>query len=127
MTNEETRQARSYVQGNDVSKPMNQVEESLLRKLNSKCAQRDASSCAMLKLVTYMNRLLKKANIDVADNIEITQTSEVVQINGEFRDSAAKRDFPLGSVFFILISVLQPKICREPCLVNPKRPSLPTS
>ncbi|KAL0277522.1 UNVERIFIED_CONTAM: hypothetical protein PYX00_004773 [Menopon gallinae] len=33
----------------------------------------------MLKVVTYMNRLLKKANIDVAENIEITQTSPVVE------------------------------------------------
>lgn len=37
----------------------------------------------MLKLVTYMNRLLKKANIDVADNIEITQTSSVVEVKGK--------------------------------------------
>lgn len=37
----------------------------------------------MLKLVTYMNRLLKKANIDVADNIEITQTSAVVEVKGK--------------------------------------------
>lgn len=78
------RTQRSYVHGNDVKgSSVNQVEESLLRKLNSKCAQRDASSCAMLKLVTYMNRLLKKANIDVADNIEITQTSTVVEVKAE--------------------------------------------
>jgi len=56
-------------------------EEELLRKLNSKCSQNDISSCVMLKLVTYMNKLLKKASIELTDDIEIrkiSQTSEDV-------------------------------------------------
>jgi len=57
------------------------VEETLLKKLNSKCTNRDISSCMMLKLVTYFNRLLKKSQIEIGD-VEITQTStETVSIN----------------------------------------------
>lgn len=51
-------------------------EEELLRKLNSKCSQNDISSCVMLKLVTYMNKLLKKASIELTDDIEIRKTSQ---------------------------------------------------
>ncbi|XP_012255469.2 uncharacterized protein LOC105685694 [Athalia rosae] len=52
-------------------------EEELLRKLNAKCSQNDISSCVMLKLVTYMNKLLKKASIELTDDIEIRKTSSV--------------------------------------------------
>ncbi|XP_015585616.1 uncharacterized protein LOC107263198 [Cephus cinctus] len=51
-------------------------EEELLRKLNTKCSQNDVSSCVMLKLVTYMNKLLKKASIELTDDIEISQKTE---------------------------------------------------
>lgn len=51
-------------------------EEELLRKLNNKCSQNDVSSCVMLKLVTYMNKLLKKASIELTDDIEIKKTSQ---------------------------------------------------
>ncbi|EFA09548.1 hypothetical protein TcasGA2_TC011658 [Tribolium castaneum] len=50
------------------------VEESLMKKLNSKCLNRDISSCMMLKLVTYFNRMMKKQSIEFGD-VEITQTS----------------------------------------------------
>lgn len=52
-------------------------EEEMLRKLNAKCSQNDISSCVMLKLVTYMNKLLKKASIELTDDIEIRKTSQV--------------------------------------------------
>lgn len=52
------------------------VEETLLKKLNNKCSNRDVSSCMMLKLMTYFNRLLKKSSIEIGD-VEITQTSAV--------------------------------------------------
>lgn len=52
----------------------NTVEEALLKKLNTKCSNRDVSSCMMLKLVTYFNRMLKKSSIEIGD-VEITQTS----------------------------------------------------
>lgn len=55
------------------------VEDALLRKLNSKCNQKDVSSCVMLKLVNYMNRLLKKSSLEITDSLEITQTSPVVE------------------------------------------------
>lgn len=45
-----------------------------MKKLNSKCSDRDTSSCMMLKLVTYFNRLMKKTNIGIG-NVEIDQTS----------------------------------------------------
>ncbi|XP_066146146.1 uncharacterized protein [Euwallacea fornicatus] len=50
------------------------IEESLMKKLNNKCSNHDISSCMMLKLVTYFNRMLKKSQIDLGD-VEITQTS----------------------------------------------------
>ncbi|XP_046486941.1 uncharacterized protein [Neodiprion pinetum] len=54
-------------------------EEELLRKLNAKCSQNEVSSCVMLKLVTYMNKLLKKASIELTDDIEIRKTSQVTE------------------------------------------------
>lgn len=50
------------------------IEESLMKKLNNKCSNQDISSCMMLKLVTYFNRMLKKSQIDLGD-VEITKTS----------------------------------------------------
>jgi len=50
------------------------IEESLMKKLNNKCSNHDISSCMMLKLVTYFNRMLKKSQIELGD-VEITQTS----------------------------------------------------
>ncbi|XP_034949926.1 uncharacterized protein [Chelonus insularis] len=54
-------------------------EEELMRKLNNKCSQNDISSCVMLKLVTYMNKLLKKASIELTDDIEIRKTSQTTE------------------------------------------------
>lgn len=65
------------------------IEDALLRKLNSKCNQKDISSCVMLKLVTYMNRLLKKSSLEISDSLEITQTSPVVE------DEVKKQDLPV--------------------------------
>jgi len=55
-------------------------EDVLLQKLNNKCSQSDVSSCVMLKLVTYMNRLLKKSNIEVFEDLHITQTASQEQV-----------------------------------------------
>jgi hypothetical protein len=57
------------------------AEDALLRKLNNKCSERDVSSCVMLKLVTYMNRLLKKSNIELFEGLHITQTVPPGQIS----------------------------------------------
>ncbi|KAK7865360.1 hypothetical protein R5R35_001850 [Gryllus longicercus] len=54
-------------------------EQALLSKLNTKCSQREVSSCVMLKMVTYVNKLLKKANIQVTEGLEISQTEAVVE------------------------------------------------
>lgn len=59
---------------------ISETEDSLLRKLNNKCSERDVSSCVMLKLVTYMNRLLEKSNIEVFEGFHITQTASEEQI-----------------------------------------------
>lgn len=60
---------------------ISETEDSLLRKLNNKCSERDVSSCVMLKLATYMNRLLKKSNIEVLEGLHITQTVSEEQIS----------------------------------------------
>lgn len=52
-------------------------EEALLRKLNTRCAQKDTSSCVLLKMVTYFNRLLKKSSIAIGETVEIERTSAV--------------------------------------------------
>lgn len=67
-------------------------EEELLRKLNSKCSQNDISSCVMLKLVTYMNKLLKKASIELTDDIEIRKTSQTSEDVITFEAGRSKDD-----------------------------------
>lgn len=76
-------------------------EEALVEKLNTKCSQREISSCVMLKLVSYMNRLLKKANIEVYDGFEITQTTAIVE---EVKVDAARADEDEETQFSQLIS-----------------------
>ncbi|XP_014221842.1 uncharacterized protein LOC106649084 [Trichogramma pretiosum] len=65
-------------------------EEELLRKLNVKCSQNDLSSCVMLKLVTYMNKLLKKASIELTDDIEIRKTSQATEEVVSFQSSTSQ-------------------------------------
>lgn len=67
-------------------------EEEILRKLNSKCSQNDVSSCVMLKLVTYMNKLLKKASIELTDDIEIRKTSQASEDVITFEAGRSKDD-----------------------------------
>lgn len=52
-------------------------EITLVDKLNSRCSKREASACLMLKLVTYVNRLIKKADIPLTESLQVTQVSEV--------------------------------------------------
>lgn len=76
---------------NDVLKPFVVREDELIEKLNNKCAAKDVSGCVMLKLVTYMNKLMKKNSVEFGEAIEISkkdnsqveeeQTVEVVQID----------------------------------------------
>lgn len=67
-------------------------EEELLRKLNVKCSQSDINSCVMLKLVTYMNKLLKKASIELTDDIEIRKTSQATEEVITFEAGRSKDD-----------------------------------
>ncbi|KAJ9577921.1 hypothetical protein L9F63_025220 [Diploptera punctata] len=68
---------------NDISSSQD-TEVVLLQKLNNKCGQKDISSCFLLKLVAYMNRLLKKSNIEVIEGVHITQTTSAdVQVEQE--------------------------------------------
>lgn len=48
-------------------------EDELMQKLNAKCAAKDASGCVMLKLVTYMNKLMKKNNLEIGELMEISK------------------------------------------------------
>lgn len=82
------------------------IEDALLRKLNSKCNQKDISSCVMLKLVTYMNRLLKKSSLEISDTVEITQTSPVVEeeIKKEDLEVDESRGYTDESIFGGIIS-----------------------
>lgn len=66
-----------------------QIEEALLKKLNLKCSQKDVSSCVMLKLVSYMNRMLKKATLDISSDIEVTQTAT----EDEVEDISSSRSY----------------------------------
>ncbi|PSN43149.1 hypothetical protein C0J52_17074 [Blattella germanica] len=80
-----TRDARtlgSRAEANEIG-GTDEVEDALLQKLSNKCSKRDFSSCVMIKLVTYMNRLLKKSNIEVIDGLHITQTTSEVQVEEE--------------------------------------------
>jgi hypothetical protein len=76
-------------------------EEELLRKLNNKCSQNDISSCVMLKLVTYMNKLLKKASIELTDDIEIRKTSQATEEVVTYEAARSKDD---DSEFMDLVS-----------------------
>ncbi|XP_053976874.1 uncharacterized protein LOC128889183 [Hylaeus anthracinus] len=67
-------------------------EEELLRKLNSNCSQNHLSSCVMLKLVTNMNKFLKKASIELTDDIEIRKTSQVTEEAVAFEAGRSKDD-----------------------------------
>ncbi|XP_069679312.1 uncharacterized protein [Periplaneta americana] len=83
-----SREARNFDAGNQANEIVGNgqqadQENTLLQKLNSKCSKRDVSSCVMLKLVSYMNRLLKKSNIEVLEGLHITQTTSEVQVEEE--------------------------------------------
>lgn len=51
-------------------------EVGLMDKLNARCSKREQSACMMLKLVTYVNRLLKKSEIPITESLQVTQVSE---------------------------------------------------
>lgn len=53
------------------------LEDSVLKKLNSDCANREISSCMVLKMITLFKHLLKKSSIEIGD-VEITKTSTEV-------------------------------------------------
>jgi hypothetical protein len=85
-----SREARNLLGGNQANEiggashqMISETEDALLRKLNKKCSERDVSSCVMLKLVMYMNRLLKKSDIEVFEGLRITQTVSEERISEE--------------------------------------------
>lgn len=79
-------------------------EEELLRKLNNKCSSNDLSSCVMLKLVTYMNKLLKKASIELTDDIEIRKTSQATEEVVSFQTGRAAVGDEDSEVFDLIAS-----------------------
>ncbi|XP_052863713.1 uncharacterized protein LOC128270353 [Anopheles cruzii] len=56
------------------------LEDGFIRRLGGKCTQKDNSSCVMLKLVTYMNRMLKKSSISLSDSVELMKTRSDEQL-----------------------------------------------
>jgi hypothetical protein len=76
-------------QANEIAGTNHQItsepEDSLIQKLNKKCSQRDVSACFVLKAVTYINRLLKKSNIEVFEGLHITQTVSEEQVVDEIK------------------------------------------
>ncbi|RZF36341.1 hypothetical protein LSTR_LSTR008822 [Laodelphax striatellus] len=86
----------SSVHGSPLDKVENELqpstEETLLRKLSAKCSQRDTASCVMLKLVSYMNRLLKKNDFELTESLVITQTSPVMEASQTPLARAFKHD-----------------------------------
>ncbi|XP_050304992.1 uncharacterized protein LOC126742386 [Anthonomus grandis grandis] len=83
------------------------IEESLMKKLNNKCSNHDISSCMMLKLVTYFNRMLKKSQIELGD-IEITQTS--TETTETLETSRSLKDFDQMSEEAQLSTVIGDKL-----------------
>lgn len=77
---------------NELSKT-NAMEEMFLKKLSNKCSnKKDMSSCVMLKLMNYMNRLLKKSSLEISDSIEISQTSSAASSSAAEQPSIMNRD-----------------------------------
>ena len=72
---------------NDISSTQDS-EVVLLEKLNNKCSQKDISACFLLKLDAYMNKLLKKSNIEILDGLHITQTTSEIQVESLPRSSS---------------------------------------
>lgn len=71
------------------------TEIALLAKLNAKCSRKHETSCMMLKLVAYMNRLMKKSSIQVADSVEIVETigeKKPEEIDPEEQDESRSLD-----------------------------------
>ncbi|XP_071441017.1 uncharacterized protein [Hetaerina americana] len=64
---------------NEVPVRQSALEVAVASKLRSECARREPSACLKLKLLAYMNKLLKKASIPLTDAVEISQTSEVAE------------------------------------------------
>lgn len=54
-----------------------QIEEKFLQQLNSKCLENDNSSCVMAKLLSYMNKMLKKPSFSIGKRITLLQTRSV--------------------------------------------------
>nr|XP_022917860.1 uncharacterized protein LOC111427107 [Onthophagus taurus] len=60
------------------------AEETLFKKLRLKCTSNDVTACLTLKGITYLNKLMKKAQIHVGDVVEITKIDTDVP-EGEIR------------------------------------------
>lgn len=54
-----------------------QYEEKFLQKMNAKCQENDNSSCIMVKLLNYMNKMLTKPSFTIGKRITLLQTRSV--------------------------------------------------
>lgn len=57
-----------------------QYEEKFLEQLSSKCSSNDNSSCVMMKLLDYMNKMLKKPSFTIGKRITLLQTRSVFSV-----------------------------------------------
>lgn len=89
--------------GNDVNRQYVIHEDELMQKLNTKCAAKDVTSCVMLKLVTYMNKLMKKNSLEVGEMMEIAkkdgQEEDVTAAVEVVRVDSSARGYSDESVF----------------------------
>lgn len=68
--------AAAAAASNDVPSSRVIRETELVQKLNAKCGARDASGCVMLKMMTYMDKLMKRDSVRLGDVAEIARRDD---------------------------------------------------
>ncbi|XP_017844851.1 uncharacterized protein LOC108601463 [Drosophila busckii] len=61
-------------------------EEQIMIKLNEKCIQNDNHSCSMLKTIVFLDRLMKKSNIDVSENLRVSRNRDLPDVPDDSED-----------------------------------------
>ncbi|KAM8705248.1 hypothetical protein ACLKA7_009673 [Drosophila subpalustris] len=64
----------------------NRNEEQIMIKLNERCIQKDNHSCTLLKTIVFMDRLLKKSNIDLSENFRVSRNWDVPDVPDDNED-----------------------------------------
>ncbi|XP_062124699.1 LOW QUALITY PROTEIN: uncharacterized protein LOC133837822 [Drosophila sulfurigaster albostrigata] len=61
-------------------------DEQIMIKLNERCIQNDNHSCTMLKTIVFMDRLLKKSNIDLSENFRVSRNRDIPDVPDDPED-----------------------------------------